>query len=1119
MANATQSQQDIDPDELLNEGGGQLKEPQDLPVSPVQNRGDDQKKRMGYSPDDIQAAGGAKSAIGKGLGGSIPGADAAKGGIDPASMAADKLGKGLEKNKGETEKKVDKAAGKATEAAVTAATGGTGTGTVATVAGKVVEKVGTKRIAIIGGIAIITPIVIIGFFISYLLSGGAWDAISKVLTDKKTREFGLTIAENWGKSKGVPSLAIDIAKKFNEVSYEQGSTAIAAGPVIKPEAGSFEEKMQSIDWEKAQYQTLSRNDCRYDLQLQKVVNAEGRVRSIPKDVLDKQTGKTTPIQQLDSNTTAGFCIQQKYPIFNLFFRQPTTREINKKSDLYLSYAAPKDSPQVQGSNAEVDKYVYDKTLKRITSAEDKSVNLGEYKPLLDNISAQYRINTAEYNAKYPNEKLPVPDAAKDNVVESFAKMYNTMAEGTSPYDMQVQEFFNVPTMETPTHTDDVSSNVAGTGLAEAICPFLYTFADIGPGALFPETGAKNAKAAIESRLTGAQRGSTKNLTLADTRKADALSSSEANSTIQQVDNWASSVAYQLDVYNKQTGVQMNPEGTQTRAYNAKQQVFVDDGTNPNSPLHRLKGACYVIGRRGLTIDIGSEAGKTVDPQRGVQANKDMVDAFQDLKKEIFAQSNGIFASPTEFGIEQVMTGFIRTGSVTAVSGLEPGPDNFNRQSMGYRQLTNDYNLAIGARFLTPLEAQELAIRTDNLERQQERENGIAYRLFNTNNIRSLASVFQQNTITPKTTMTAVVGNFKSLLDPLRSLADIQSNLVFFTTGFRNKAFAADQTGDAYFKVDTAGLTPEELSINPQENATIIENIKKGTNTAQKEKFAHYDECFTQKIPSSQYFQISDNPILDASGKVTGYKRFFTYFPEKSVDLNTNKIPVTNDPNSEFNKFSDCQFLMQGAKDLKDPNQLLAIRYRLYRYYNNQLDLMAKLSSEQSDTSIFANSGSGSSAGGTGGTNPGGFILPTKKENFVISQCWKEDGKHPGIDLGYTKPDPEIYAVADGTAVIANGSQDPGGYGNMVYIKHSDSLFTLYAHNKELKIHDGDQVKQGQLIAIGGTTGYSTGPHLHFEVRTGPYATQSQHNPVFYIPELNDAGGKDCKTGIDEVGRK
>lgn len=85
--------------------------------------------------------------------------------------------------------------------------------------------------------------------------------------------------------------------------------------------------------------------------------------------------------------------------------------------------------------------------------------------------------------------------------------------------------------------------------------------------------------------------------------------------------------------------------------------------------------------------------------------------------------------------------------------------------------------------------------------------------------------------------------------------------------------------------------------------------------------------------------------------------------------------------------------------------------------------------------------------------------------------------HAGIDFGAAQGQP-IYAAAGGVVVFAG---EKGGYGNTIKIKHTDQESTLYGHASALLVSAGSHVVQGQLIARVGSTGYSTGPHLHFEV--------------------------------------
>lgn len=86
--------------------------------------------------------------------------------------------------------------------------------------------------------------------------------------------------------------------------------------------------------------------------------------------------------------------------------------------------------------------------------------------------------------------------------------------------------------------------------------------------------------------------------------------------------------------------------------------------------------------------------------------------------------------------------------------------------------------------------------------------------------------------------------------------------------------------------------------------------------------------------------------------------------------------------------------------------------------------------------------------------------------------------HRGVDFA-GKPGSHVVAVASGVVIR---SEHDSGFGNVIELKHADGYSTLYAHNQENKVSVGDVVSKGQTIALLGSTGRSSGPHVHFEVR-------------------------------------
>lgn len=138
-------------------------------------------------------------------------------------------------------------------------------------------------------------------------------------------------------------------------------------------------------------------------------------------------------------------------------------------------------------------------------------------------------------------------------------------------------------------------------------------------------------------------------------------------------------------------------------------------------------------------------------------------------------------------------------------------------------------------------------------------------------------------------------------------------------------------------------------------------------------------------------------------------------------------------------------------------------------------------------------GSGSSASAVG---PGGMSWPligeiTSQYGWRVHPIWGDSRYHSGMDIAGDYGD-EIRAAAAGEVIHSGWIS---GYGYTIIIDHGGSLTTLYGHNEALNVGVGQHVERGDVIAYCGSTGNSTGPHCHFEVRIDGELT----DPEAYLP--------------------
>ena len=184
-----------------------------------------------------------------------------------------------------------------------------------------------------------------------------------------------------------------------------------------------------------------------------------------------------------------------------------------------------------------------------------------------------------------------------------------------------------------------------------------------------------------------------------------------------------------------------------------------------------------------------------------------------------------------------------------------------------------------------------------------------------------------------------------------------------------------------------------------------------------------------------------------------------------------------------------------AKRLKEQRS-----YMLYKAQEEEQQSQSEydrlLAISENITAMLRNMESGGGGASSGGGGTGRFMWPcrgtiTSYFGWRTHPVFGTTKYHSGMDIGVDYGTP-IYAADSGT-VIYSGCL--GGYGYAVMIDHGSGLVTLYGHNQALNVYEGQYVSKGTCIAYAGSTGYSTGPHCHFEVRLHGEVTE----PLNYLP--------------------
>ena len=257
-----------------------------------------------------------------------------------------------------------------------------------------------------------------------------------------------------------------------------------------------------------------------------------------------------------------------------------------------------------------------------------------------------------------------------------------------------------------------------------------------------------------------------------------------------------------------------------------------------------------------------------------------------------------------------------------------------------------------------------------------------------------------------------------------------------------------------------------------------------------EQLAESDQKLIDTITTTKNQVVEAKVQLEENKKSLEDARELQENKKKALDVNK------SEKNEKVAQLSDeDKKLQQQIEDMQSQDS--AIRAAIKKA--QATEEAAKKAAESNKNNGNKNNGGNSSSPSS---NPGGFIYPVPSAYAKITTglYYSNGSYHGGVDFGSGGiAGQPVYAVKSGTVILALALTT--SYGNYVVIDHHDGTYTLYAHGQagSICVSPGQSVSQGQQIMKVGSTGNSTGAHLHFEVIVSPGGYNNRVSPLNYLP--------------------